>query len=273
MQEKLKRAMPLIISGIMIVLILLIEFVTMRGRDQIDVNSFIVSMVINAAIIVCTAVAWMTSGTDRAKRDESLDYSVNIRRYSEAVTEIHEAGKLSKLKAFCELKNTEARERKINAMLSSVYLDRREYEEKYKTMTKRELQGRARQGTDGNPDVLGSLGKEDMSGRKTERLSGRQIRVILRIRQGKIRFRENRVQELMTNSKTRDDYGIHYDERLDKSLRLSIRVVKSVMIGAVLAFLIPDLSNRITDLTAWVMFVLKLITIVYTAWSAEREGF
>lgn len=37
------------------------------------------------------------------------------------------------------------------------------------------------------------------------------------------------VQELMTNSETRDDHGIHYDERLDKSLRLSIRVVKSVM--------------------------------------------
>ena len=52
-----------------------------------------------------------------------------------------------------------------------------------------------------------------------------------------------------------------------------LRVIKSVVMATVLALLAFDLSSNIKDLTVWALFFFKLLTILSTALSAEREGY
>ena len=41
----------------------------------------------------------------------------------------------------------------------------------------------------------------------------------------------------------------------------------------VLALLAIDLARDITNLNAWIMFAMRLFTIVWTAFSSEHEGY
>lgn len=244
--DKIKRAMPLILSGIMVITVFIIQFIVVSFKDEFRWNEFLSQLAVNLFLLVATAIIWMNAGTDRAKSEEPSSYSDNCAAYSKKVAAVSDNGQLRALRDFCHVKTEEARADKMRRMLNSVGLDTEDYAKKKNTDKKTLLQ-------DG--------------------LTRRQIRMIRRIRDGRVHVRPIQVMELMADSKGKSEYEIAYNEDADKAVRLMMRAVKSVVMATVLALLAFDLSSNIKDLTVWALFFFKLLTILFTAFSAEREGY
>lgn len=245
--EKLKRAMPFIITGIMVAAAFLIRFMTIKPSNMQDVTSFWLTLGTNAAIIVAMALTWMASGTDRAKSETDSPYKKNIAEYSRRIGELERESKLTQLTEFCKFKTRELLDAKINARLASVCIDRACYDARLKDMT---------------AEALTEAG-----------YNKKQMRTVERIRGGKVRVRPLNAMELMTNNKARSGYDIHYDERAEKAVSVAVRVIKSIVTGAALALISFELASNISDPSVWAMFLIQLVTIAFTAWSSDREGY
>lgn len=245
--DKLKRAMPFIITGIMIAAAFIIRFMVIRPSDMKDVGSFWLTLGVNAAIIVAMALTWMASGTDRAKSEENSSYKKNSAEYSKRIGELEKESRLTQLTEFCKQKTQELLDKRINALLAAVCIDRNRYDSELKAKTAEQL-------------CEGGLNKK-------------QIRTIERIRDGRVKVRPLNAMELMTNNKARAGYDVHYDENAEKAVSIAIRVIKSIVTGAALALISVQLAANITDLSVWAMFLMQLFTIAFTSWSSEREGY
>ena len=244
--EKVKRAMPLVLSGIMVITVFMIQFIVVSFKDGFRWNEFVSQLAVNLFLLVGTAIIWMNAGTDRAKTEEPSAYSDNCAAYSKKVTAVSDNGRLRALRDFCRAKTEELHREKVRHMLNSVGLDTDDYAAK-KNASAADL--------------------------RRDGLSRRQIHMIRKIRNGRVHVRPIQVMELMADSKGKNEYEIAYNEDADKAVRLALRAVKSVVMAAVLALLAFDLSSNIKDLTVWALFFFKLLTILFTAMSAEREGY
>lgn len=244
--DKIKRAMPLILSGIMVITVFIIQFIVVSFKDEFRWNEFLSQLAVNLFLLVGTATIWMNAGTDRAKTEEPSAYSDNCAAYSKKVAAVSDNGQLRALRDFCRIKTEDVRADKIRHMLNSVGLDMSDYTDR-KGADKAEL--------------------------KADGYTRRQICMLRRIRDGRVHVRPIQVMELMADSKGKSEYEIAYNEDADKAVRLMMRAVKSVVMATVLALLAFDLSSNIKDLTVWALFFFKLLTILFTAFSAEREGY
>lgn len=178
----------------------------------------------------------------RGKVGVSSEYG----RYGKKIDEITRNGQLNLLRVFCAQKTDEMREKTETATLTRVGIDRAVYAD-LKALTVAELKEK------------GYLKK--------------QIRAVRRVAEGRVKVRPIELLELLTDSKGKGDYDVHYDERADKAARTGFRVLKSVVMGAWFALAAPALSQDILNIEVWALFCFQLFTIAWTAWSAEREGY
>ena len=190
--DKIKRAMPFLISGLMILTLFVIRFVVFRMNEAFDVNQFFTNLIVNIFLLVSMALTWMSSGTDRAKREEKSAYRANTVAYGKKIDEITRNGQLNLLRVFCAQKTDEMREKTETATLTRVGIDRAVYAD-LKALTVAELKEK------------GYLKK--------------QIRAVRRVAEGRVKVRPIELLELLTDSKGKGDYDVHYDERADKAAR------------------------------------------------------
>lgn len=252
--EKIKRVIPFLLTALIIVVVLLIEFTTLYP-NSID-ESFWLTLGVNTIIIVATALIWLASGKHRAKTEEGSSYHKNAATYSDQISEIEENKNFSNLNVFCDIKTEELRQKRVIAILSSACIDVEEYEQ-IKSDTDEEL--------------------------KNKHYTIKQIRAINRVRNGGAAFERLRknslivkpiiAMELASNCEVKNPYDVHYSEAAEESKSVILRVLKSCIMAVALALVGFELSQDITSLTAWAMFFSKLVTILFTAWSSEKEGY
>lgn len=247
MKDKIRRFIPLCISVLTIVVTILLQFAVFSTNDEFKWSEFLPQLVINVFLLVAMAVVWLNSGTDRAKREENSAYRQNSLLYASLIKSISDEKRLGELRNFCDIKTEELRQNKITAKLMSVGIDRDKYDSELRYKSNAEL--------------------------IADNYNARQRRMIRRIKEGHIKVHKIQAMDLMSDSKTTDNCGVNYDERADKAFRVVFRAVKSVLIAFVLAVLVVDPAQDIRSIAAWVMFVMRLFTVAYTAYSAEHEGY
>lgn len=242
-----KRFIPFAISGFSIVVLLLLQFTVLKANENFSLREFLPALLVNITLLITTAITWINAGTERAKSQEKSAYKENAKIYGEQIQGITDAGQLSQLRAFCEIKTRDLLEEKKAVSLSNVGVDYNVYKTTLAVL---------------NIDELVKLG-----------YTKRQIKAISRVRDGKIRIKPISSIDILSDSRTVDGVGVNYDERADKSVRIMIRAFKSVIISTFLALCVPSLAENVTSVAAWAMFMLRCYTIIYTAFSSEREGY
>lgn len=247
MKERIKRGIPFIISAVTIVVTLIIQFAVLSVNDKFSWSEFIPKLLINIFLLVTTAIVWINSGTDRAKREEKSVYKTNAGIYAQQIKAVTDSNRLGDLREFCRIKTEEMRDNKITVLLANVGIDRNIYDSSLYKLTRIELKGKD--------------------------YTRRQIRTIRRIQNGRVRVEPVRVMDLLSDSKTPDDYGVNYDEQEDKVQRISFRAARSIFFALILAVLAIGPAQDIANISAWVMFSMRLLTIVWTAYSSEHEGY
>lgn len=247
MKDSIRRIVPFAISGLTIVVTFVLQFVVF-GLDKAFLwLDFFPNFFINLFLLITTSVVWLNSGTDRAKNDEKSAYKQNAVIYAGQIKEVTDSGRLAELRAYCKVKTDELLENKITTVLANVGIDRKLYDNTLKSLSIAQL--------------------------KQDGYTRRQIRTIERVRNGRVRVTPIHYMDLISDSRTRDNCGVNYDERADKTLRISFRAFRSAVMTLVLALLAIDLARDINNLTAWIMFAMRLFTIVWTAFSSEHEGY
>lgn len=247
MKEFIKRHIPLVISLLTIIVTVVIQFAVFSINEEFSWTEFVPQLIVNIFLLITTAIVWINAGTDRAKHEEKSPYKDNASLYSIKIKEITDKNRLGELREFCRVKTEEMRERKITALLANVGIDRNLYDKELCSLKRTEL--------------------------KDKGYTRRQIRVIIRIQNGRVRVEPVRAMDLMSDSKTPDDCGVSYDERNDKALRIGYRALRSIFVALILALIVIDPAQDITNIAAWVLFAMRLITIVWTAYSSEHEGY
>ncbi len=247
MKGNLKRFIPLAISGITIIITLVVQFALFSVNEEFLWSEFIPQLMVNLFLLITTAMVWLNAGTDRARREEKSAYKDNAAMYSSMVKGVTDRGKLGDLREFCRFKTEQIRENKITVFLANVGIDRKTYDNELFKLTRSEL--------------------------KDKGYSRRQIQVISRIQRGQVRVEPVRAMDLMSDSKAPDDCGVNYDEQADKVRRVSFRAVRSALTALILALIAIDPAQDITNIATWVLFFMRLFTIVWTAYSSEREGY
>lgn len=247
MKDNIRRIIPFVISGLTIIVTFVLQFVALDFDRAFSWSDFLPQFFINLFLLITTSVIWLNSGTDRAKNDDKSAYKQNVAIYATQIKKLTDDGRLADLRAYCKVKTDELLESKITTVLANVGIDRKLYENTLKTLSVTKL--------------------------KQDGYTRRQIRIIERVRNGRVRVTPIHYMDLLCDSRTMDDCGVNYDERADKTLRISFRAVRSAVMTLVLALLAIDLARDITNLNAWIMFAMRLFTIVWTAFSSEHEGY
>ncbi|WP_438846885.1 hypothetical protein [Anaerocaecibacter muris] len=247
MKDNIRRIIPFVISGLTIIVTFVLQFVALDFDRAFSWSDFLPQFFINLFLLITTSVIWLNSGTDRAKNDDKSAYKQNVAIYATQIKKLTDDGRLADLRAYCKVKTDELLESKITTVLANVGIDRKLYENTLKTLSVAKL--------------------------KQDGYTRRQIRIIERVKNGKVRVTPIHYMDLLCDSRTMDDCGVNYDERADKTLRISFRAVRSAVMTLVLALLAIDLARDITNLNAWIMFAMRLFTIVWTAFSSEHEGY
>lgn len=247
MKDNIQRALPFAISGLMVVTLLIIRFTVLKTNDEFAVDEFVPQLLVNLFLIVTTSIVWLNSGSERAKSQEKSAYKDNSRLYAEYIKKITDSERLGVLRKFCDIKTAEMLDNKITVMLANVGIDRKTYDVELKNQTVEQL--------------------------KADGYKYRQRRVIARINDGRVRVKPIRYMELLSDSRSIDEYGVNYDERADKAVRIIFRALRSAVTALALALLAPEPAKNITDIGAWAMFLMQVCTIVYAAFSSEREGY
>lgn len=247
MKDNIRRIIPFVISGLTIIVTFVLQFVALDFDRAFSWSDFLPQFFINLFLLITTSVIWLNSGTDRAKNDDKSAYKQNVAIYAMQIKKLTDDGRLADLRAYCKVKTDELLDSKITTVLANVGIDRKLYENTLKTLSVAKL--------------------------KQDGYTRRQIRIIERVRNGRVRVTPIHYMDLLCDSRTMDDCGVNYDERADKTLRISFRAVRSAVMTLVLALLAIDLARDITNLNAWIMFAMRLFTIVWTAFSSEHEGY
>lgn len=247
MKENIRHALPFAISGLMVVTLMIIRFTVLTTNDEFALNEFIPQLLTNMFLIITTSIVWLNSGTERAKSQPDSAYKDNCMLYADHIKKITDAGRLGELRAFCKQKTDEMLDNKITVILANVGIDRAVYDLKLKNITAKQL--------------------------KSDVYSRRQRRVIMRINNGRVRVKPIRYMELLSDSRPLDEYGVNYDERADKTARIFFRALRSAITALALALLAPEPAQNITDIGVWALFFMQVCTIVYAAFSSEREGY
>lgn len=247
MKDNIQRALPFAISGLMVVTLLIIRFTVLKTNDEFAVDEFVPQLLVNLFLIVTTSIVWLNSGSERAKSQEKSAYKDNSRLYAEYIKKITDSERLGVLRKFCDIKTAEMLDNKITVMLANVGIDRKTYDVELKNQTVEQL--------------------------KADGYKYRQRRVIARINDGRVRVKPIRYMELLSDSRSIDEYGVNYDERADKAVRIIFRALRSAVTALALALLAPEPAKNITDIGAWALFLMQVCTIVYAAFSSEREGY
>ncbi len=252
--DKIKRAIPFILTALIVVVISLIEFTTLYP-NSID-EAFWLSLGVNTIIIVATALVWLASGKARAKSEQNSPYAKNAETYSNLISQIEEEKNFSELNKFCDEKTEELRQKRAIAILTSACIDVEEYE-KIKSETDDEL--------------------------KKKHYTRKQIKAVNRVRNGGACFegiRKNSLlvkpiiaMELASNCVVKNPYDVHYNDTIEETKAIVLRILKSCIMAIGLALVSFELSQDITSVEAWAMFFSKLTTILFTAWSSEKEGY
>lgn len=247
MKDNIRRIIPFVISGLTIIVTFVLQFVALDFDRAFSWSDFLPQFFINLFLLITTSVIWLNSGTDRAKNDDKSAYKQNVAIYAMQIKKLTDDGRLADLRAYCKVKTDELLDSKITTVLANVGIDRKLYENTLKTLSVAKL--------------------------KQDGYTRRQIRTIEYVRNGRVRVTPIHYMDLLCDSRTMDDCGVNYDERADKTLRISFRAVRSAVMTLVLALLAIDLARDITNLNAWIMFTMRLFTIVWTAFSSEHEGY
>lgn len=247
MKDTIRRFIPFALSAITIAVTLIVQFAVFSINDKFSWSEFLPKLIINIFLLVTTAVVWINSGTDRAKREEKSAYKTNSGIYAQQIKAVTDDSRLGDLREFCRIKTEEMRSNKITVLLANVGIDRNTYDSALYKLTSIELKGK--------------------------NYTRRQIRIIRRIQGGRVRVKPIRAMDLLSDSKTNDDCGVNYNEQADKTLRISFRAIRSVFTALILAVLAIDPAQDIANIAAWVMFFMRLFTIVWTAYSSEHEGY
>ncbi len=247
MKDNIRRIIPFVISGLTIIVTFVLQFVALDFDRAFSWSDFLPQFFINLFLLITTSVIWLNSGTDRAKNDDKSAYKQNVAIYAMQIKKLTDDGRLADLRAYCKVKTDEMLESKITTVLANVGIDRKLYDHSLKTLSIVKL--------------------------KQDGYTRRQIRTIEHVRNGRVRVTPIHYMDLLCDSRTMDDCGVNYDERADKTLRISFRAVRSAVMTLVLALLAIDLARDITNLNAWIMFAMRLFTIVWTAFSSEHEGY
>ncbi len=247
MKDNIRRIIPFVISGLTIIVTFVLQFVALDFDRAFSWSDFLPQFFINLFLLITTSVIWLNSGTDRAKNDDKSAYKQNVAIYAMQIKKLTDDGRLADLRAYCKVKTDELLDSKITTVLANVGIDRKLYENTLKTLSVAKL--------------------------KQDGYTRRQIRTIEHVRNGRVRVTPIHYMDLLCDSRTMDDCGVNYDERADKTLRISFRAVRSAVMTLVLALLAIDLARDITNLNAWIMFAMRLFTIVWTAFSSEHEGY
>ena len=247
MKDNIRRIIPFVISGLTIIVTFVLQFVALDFDRAFSWSDFLPQFFINLFLLITTSVIWLNSGTDRAKNDDKSAYKQNVAIYAMQIKKLTDDGRLADLRAYCKVKTDELLDSKITTVLANVGIDRKLYENTLKTLSVAKL--------------------------KQDGYTRRQIRTIEHVRNGRVRVTPIHYMDLLCDSRTMDDCGVNYDERSDKTLRISFRAVRSAVMTLVLALLAIDLARDITNLNAWIMFAMRLFTIVWTAFSSEHEGY
>lgn len=247
MKDNIRRIIPFVISGLTIIVTFVLQFVALDFDRAFSWSDFLPQFFINLFLLITTSVIWLNSGTDRAKNDDKSAYKKNVAIYATQIKKLTDDGRLADLRAYCKVKTDGLLDSKITTVLANVGIDRKLYENTLKTLSVAKL--------------------------KQDGYTRRQIRTIEYVRNGRVRVTPIHYMDLLCDSRTMDDCGVNYDERADKTLRISFRAVRSAVMTLVLALLAIDLARDITNLNAWIMFAMRLFTIVWTAFSSEHEGY
>ncbi len=247
MKDNIQRALPFAISGLMVITLLIIRFTVLKTNDEFAADEFVPQLMVNLFLIVTTSIVWLNSGSERAKAQENSAYKSNCRLYADHIKKITDNERLGVLREFCDKKTADMLDNKITVMLASVGIDRKTYDTVLKTLSAKQL--------------------------KDDGYKYRQRRVIVRINDGRVRVKPIRYMELLSDSRAVDEYGVNYDERADKAVRIIFRALRSAVTALALALLAPEPAKNITDIGAWALFLMQVCTIVYAAFSSEREGY
>ncbi len=247
MKENIRRIIPFIISGLTIVVTFILQFVALGFDNTFTWSEFLPQFFINLFLLITTSVVWLNSGTDRARNDDKAAYKQNAAIYATQIKKLTDSGRLADLRAYCKVKTDEMLDNKITTVLANVGIDRKLFDSTLVKMSATDL--------------------------KNDGYKRRQIRAVERVKNGRVRITPVHYMDLLSDSRATDDCGVNYDERADKTMRISFRAVRSAVMTLVLALLAIDLARDITNLNAWIMFAMRLFTIVWTAASSEREGY
>lgn len=247
MKDNIQRALPFAISGLMVITLLIIRFTVLKTNDEFAADEFVPQLMVNLFLIVTMSIVWLNSGSERAKAQENSAYKSNCRLYADHIKKITDNERLGVLREFCDKKTADMLDNKKTVMLASVGIDRKTYDTVLKTLSAKQL--------------------------KDDGYKYRQRRVIVRINDGRVRVKPIRYMELLSDSRAVDEYGVNYDERADKAVRIIFRALRSAVTALALALLAPEPAKNITDIGAWALFLMQVCTIVYAAFSSEREGY
>lgn len=247
MKDNIQRALPFAISGLMVITLLIIRFTVLKTNDEFAADEFVPQLMVNLFLIVTTSIVWLNSGSERAKAQENSAYKSNCRLYADHIKKITDNERLGVLREFCDKKTADMLDNKITVMLASVGIDRKTYDTVLKTLSAKQL--------------------------KDDGYKYRQRRVIVHINDGRVRVKPIRYMELLSDSRAVDEYGVNYDERADKAVRIIFRALRSAVTALALALLAPEPAKNIADIGAWALFLMQVCTIVYAAFSSEREGY
>lgn len=247
MKDSLRRALPFAISGLMVVTLLIVRFTVLKTNDEFSAEEFIPQLLTNMFLIVTTSVVWLNSGTERAKSQENSAYKDNCKLYAAHVKKVTDEARLGELREFCERKTAEMLDNKITVCLANVGIDRKTFDAMPKNLSAKQL--------------------------KADGYKYRQRRVVMRIQGGRIHVKPIKYIELLSDSRSVDEYGVNYDERADKATRILFRALRSAIVALALALLAPEPASNITDIGVWALFFMQVCTIVYAAFSSEREGY
>ena len=247
MKDSLRRALPFAISGLMVVTLLIVRFTVLKTNDEFSAEEFIPQLLTNMFLIVTTSVVWLNSGTERAKSQENSAYKDNCKLYAAHVKKVTDDAWLGELREFCERKTAEMLDNKITVCLANVGIDRKTFDAMPKNLSAKQL--------------------------KADGYKYRQRSVVMRIQGGRIHVKPIKYIELLSDSRSVDEYGVNYDERTDKATRILFRALRSAIVALALALLAPEPASNITDIGVWALFFMQVCTIVYAAFSSEREGY
>lgn len=252
--KRIRHVMPVIITAVMIILVFVLQFMVLGGR-KIDASFWLI-LTINSALLIAVAITWLSGGIDRAKSEKGTAYENNSEEYAKKIADVEKAGFYAKLEKFCEEKTQEMFDEKAKAILGKACIDYDKYIE-VKELSTEEL-------------IQNGFEKSQIKAIERVRHCGRFPEAL---RSNCLKIRPLRSMELTTNNKVKNKYDIHYNENADKSISIFVRVLKSVVFAIALAFISIEPAKDITDISAWALFLLRLLTIIFTAWGAEREGY